>query len=171
MTQAKQRKPSPARKAKTTRTNGHTNGAPIPPEPEAEVRPPERFEPTTTPTVPEETPEPTEQSEPIISTPEHPYGDLPVYVFHPKAVRTPEDSMAPIFLPHISTIDADVEFFWQIDELDPMHQSFAYMRRAKVPRAIQHRVVRLPDDEMGRLFRGWFSGIITPQGVGPPGES
>jgi hypothetical protein len=101
---------------------------------------------------------------------EHPYGDKAVYVFAPREVK-PGDSMAPIVLPHISTIDADVEFFWEIDELDPMHQSFRYMNRALVPKDIQRRVVRLPDDEMGRLFRAWFMGILTPQGVGPPGES
>jgi hypothetical protein len=103
---------------------------------------------------------------------EHPYGeDTKLYVFRPRAVKYPGDSMAPIVMPHITTLEADVEFFWELDELDPMHQSFRYMRRAGVPRDIQRRVVRLPDEEMGRLFRAWFMGIITPQGMGPPGES
>lgn len=173
------RKATPPRRAAPARGNGNGNGVPIPPASAAELRAPERFEPTTTPQVPKapEAPPPATPAPapaPAIAggaVVDHPYGDRTVYVFTPKQVKHVGDTLDPIVLPHISTLEADVEFFWEIDELDPMHQSFQYMRRAGVPRDIQRRVVRLPDEEMGRLFRGWFMGIMTPQGVGPPGES
>ena len=120
------------------------------------------YQPTTTPEVPkpEEPPAP----------PAHPYGNIAVYSFVPVNVR-PGDSTDPIVFPHITTLDADVEFFWELDALDPMHQAFRYMKRANVPRDIQRRVVRLPDEEMARFLNGWFMGVLMPQGVGPPGES
>jgi hypothetical protein len=101
---------------------------------------------------------------------EHPYGDSPVFIFQPKAVK-PGDSAEPIVFPHITTLQADVEFFWELDDLDPMHQAFRYMKRANIPRDIQRRVVRLPEEEMARFLNEWFMGVLMPQGVGPPGES
>jgi len=125
---------------------------------EAELSAPEEFVPTP----------------PVAAIPkpqvEHPYGDVPVYVFYPKNVRD-GDSVDPIVFPHITTINADVEFFWEMDQLDPMHQSFRYMQKANVPKDIQRRVVRLPDTELARFIQGWFMGVVTPQGVSPPGES
>lgn len=124
--------------------------------------------------VPEEFKPATDRVEPPVAVipepPQHLYGDVPVYTFIPKKVKD-GDSLDPIHFPHISTINADVEFFWEMDQLDPMHQTFRYMERAKVPKPIQRRVVRLPDDELGRFIQGWFMGIVTPQGVSPPGES
>lgn len=161
MTTTAKRKSTTPRKAATARANGQANGSPLPPATDEELRapeprPPERFEPTTTPATP-----------PKI---EHPYGDNPIFVFRPKAVR-PGDSMDPIVFPHITTLQADVEFFWELDDLDPMHQAFRYMKRANIPRDIQRRVVRLPDEEMARFLNEWFMGVLMPQGVGPPGES
>jgi hypothetical protein len=139
-------------------------------EPRAPERPPERYEyePTTTPEVAGE--EHKFAETPVAQPIEHPYGDIAVYVFTPAKVRD-GDNPGPIVFPHITTLDADVEFFWELDELDPMHQAFKYMKRAKVPREIQRRVVRLPDDEMARFLNGWFMGVLLPQGVSPPGES
>jgi hypothetical protein len=172
--QTKPRKATPPRKAARPRANGQapTNGVPPAAPPGPEVPPPEEFVVTTVETTEQVELPPGVPTLPTVdlSAIEHPYGDKPVYVFSPREVK-PGDSMDPIVLPHISTLEADVEFFWEIDELDPMHQSFAYMRRANIPRDIQRRVVRLPEDEMGRLLRAWFMGIVTPQGVGPPGES
>jgi hypothetical protein len=143
--------------------NGQANGQAVqPPASAAELRAPERFEPTTKPDPPGATP----AAEKI----DHPYGPIPIFVFHPKVVK-PGDSMDPIVFPHITTINADVEFFWELDEMDPMRQAFRYMKRANVPRDIQRRVVRLPDEEMARFLNEWFMGVVMPQGVGPPGES
>lgn len=157
---ASKRKASTPRKAAAKKGGAEINGSALPPASESELRAPESFVPTTAPAAP------------IPERPkvEHPYGDVPVYIFYPKHVRD-GDSMEPIVFPHITTIDADVEFFWEMDQLDPMHQTFRYMQRADVPKGIQHRVVRLPDSELGRFIQGWFSGIVTPQGVSPPGES
>jgi len=91
-------------------------------------------------------------------------------VFQPKVVQE-GDSTDPIVVPHITTLDADVEFFWELDTLDPMHQAFKYMAKAEIPREIQRRVVRLPQIEMARFLNDWFMGVPLPQGVGPPGES
>jgi hypothetical protein len=145
---------------------------PLAPATEAELRAPERYEyePTTTPEVPAtptETPAEAPTPAPAV---QHPYGDIPVYSFTPAKVK-PGDSMEPIIVPHITTLDADVEFFWELDDLDPMHQSFRYLKRANIPRNIQRRVVRLPEDEMARFLNGWFMGVLLPQGVSPPGES
>lgn len=161
MTVAAKRKASAPRKAAKKGGDGATNGHPLPPASESELSAPEDFVPTTTPATltPPERPKV-----------EHPYGDVPVYVFYPKDVREGE-SVEPIVFPHIATINADVEFFWEMDQMDPMHQSFRYMEKAKVPRNIQRRVVRLPDTEMARFIQGWFMGVVTPQGVSPPGES
>jgi hypothetical protein len=160
VTTTAKRKSTTPRKAAPARANGQTNGV-LPPATDEELRAPEpqapeRFEPTTTPVTP-----------PKI---EHPYGDAPVFVFRPKAVK-PGDSMEPIVFPHITTLQADVEFFWELDDLDPMHQAFRYMKRANIPRDIQRRVVRLPEEEMARFLNEWFMGVLMPQGVGPPGES
>jgi hypothetical protein len=163
-TTAKRRSTTP-RKAARPRANGQANGqAVLPPATDAElrapeIRPPERFEPTTKP----DAAAPPEKID-------HPYGPVPIFVFHPRVVK-PGDSMDQIVFPHITTIQADVEFFWELDEMDPMHQAFRYMKRAGVPREIQRRVVRLPEDEMARFLNEWFMGVIMPQGVGPPGES
>jgi hypothetical protein len=163
VTTTAKRKSTTPRKAARARANGQANSqAVLPPASAAELRAPERFEPTTTPDAPAAAPPP----EKI----DHPYGPVPIFVFHPKVVR-PGDSMDPIVFPHITTINADVEFFWELDEMDPMRQSFRYMKRANVPRDIQRRVVRLPDEEMARFLNEWFMGVIMPQGVGPPGES
>jgi len=123
-------------------------------------RPPEPFPPT---------PE-SGQAAPKPAVPDHPYGNVPVYIFHPKVVR-PGDSMDPIVFPAITTINADVEFFWELDEMDPMHQAFRYMKKANVPREVQRRVVRLPETEAARFLNGWFKGVLLPEGVEPPGES
>jgi hypothetical protein len=135
-----------------------------------DLRAPEQYEyqPTTEPDLPE--PEPDAQVPVPEQAPAHPYGNIAVYSFVPANVR-PGDSTDPIVFPHITTLDADVEFFWELDALDPMHQAFRYMKRANVPRDIQRRVVRLPDEEMARFLNGWFMGVLIPQGVGPPGES
>lgn len=162
MTTTTGRKQTPPRKAATARVNGQANGPPQAPAAVDDLHAPERFEPTTTPKPPAPAPKP-----PAI---EHPYGDISVFVFRPKVVK-PGDSMDPIVFPHITTLNADVEFFWELDDMDPMHQSFRYMRRANIPREIQRRAVRLPEDELARLLTEWFMGITTPQGVGPPGES
>jgi hypothetical protein len=162
VTSAAKRKSTAPRKAAAKKGNGsaETNGHSLPPASETELRAPEEFVPTTTPVA--AAPEPPKVL--------HPYGDVPVYIFYPKDVR-PGDSLEPIVFPHITTINADVEFFWEMDDLDPMHQSFRYMKKANVPKDIQRRVVRLPDAEMARFIQGWFMGIVTPQGVSPPGES
>lgn len=159
---AQQRKASaPRKKAAAKKGGADSNGSALPPASESELRAPEDFVPTTTP-VSMTPPEPPKVN--------HPYGDVPVYIFYPKDVRE-GDSMEPIVFPHITTINADVEFFWEMDQLDPMHQSFRYMQKADVPKVIQRRVVRLPDAELGRFIQGWFMGVVTPQGVHPPGES
>lgn len=147
MTASVKRKGAGPRKA-VRQTNGQSPAS-------QELAPPERFDaPAVAPSV----------------MPEHPYGDVRVFVFTPAKVK-PGDSLDPIIFPHISTLEADVEFFWELDSLDPMHQAFRYMQKAGVPRDIQRRVVRLPDDELGRFLSSWFSGVLLPQGVSPPGES
>jgi hypothetical protein len=161
VTQTKARKSTAARRPAAKKAGAASNGHSLPPATDEELRAPERFEPTTP-----EAPTP-EAAEPEVH---NPYGEKAIFVFKPQSVKHPDDSTAPIVLPHISTLDADVEFFWELDQLDPMHQAFRYMQKAGVPRDIQRRVVRLPDDEMGRCLRNWFMGIVTPQGVGPPGE-
>lgn len=161
MTVAAQRKASAPRKKAAAKKGSADEGSALPPASESELRAPEEYVPTSTPV--SDTP-------PAPPKIKHPYGDVPVYIFYPKDVR-PGDSMEPIVFPHITTINADVEFFWEMDQLDPMHQSFRYMQRAEVPKDIQKRVVRLPDAELGRFIQGWFMGVVTPQGVSPPGES
>jgi hypothetical protein len=168
VTVSAKRKTTAPRKAAKPRTNGHATGVPIAPATEAELRAPERFEPTTTPALPGDAP-----PVPVAQAPapiQHPYGDIDVYVFRPNTVQV-GDSMDPIVAPHITTLNADVEFFWELDDLDPMHQAFRYMKRANIPRDIQRRVVRLPEGELARFLNGWFMGVLMPQGVGPPGES
>ena len=73
--------------------------------------------------------------------------------------------------PHISEVDADAHFFWKIYALNEMFQAFEWMIKAGVPRAVQERVMLLPDNEKQEFFSGWFSAVTTPQGVAPPGES
>jgi hypothetical protein len=164
VTTTTKRKPTAPRKTVKAGVNGHTNGAPVPPATDEELRAPERFIADPEESVPEEVAPPAPP--PVL----HPYGDVPVFTFQPNIVK-PGDSMDPIIVPHISTVNGDVEFFWEMDELDPMHQSFRYMKRANIPRDIQRRVVRLPEGEMARFLNGWFMGVLVPQGVGPPGES
>jgi hypothetical protein len=174
VTATAKRKSTAPRKAAKARANGAGNGAPpLPAASNDELRAPERFEhdPTKS-SAPEPPPE---QVAPEAAVPgevkiEHPYGDKQVYVFTPQQVQE-GDSTDPIVVPHITTLDADVEFFWELDNLDPMHQAFQYMKRAEIPREIQRRVVRLPQAELARFLNNWFLGVLMPQGVGPPGES
>jgi hypothetical protein len=138
----------------------------LPPAEDAELRAPERFEIDET-----REPDPEPAKEPVAAPAvERPYGDKLIYTFHPQAVQE-GDSTDPIVVPHITTLNADVEFFWELDQLDPMHQAFKYMARAEIPRETQRRVVRLPQNELARFLNEWFMGVLLPQGVGPPGES
>lgn len=174
MTMTAKRKSTAPRKAAKARSNGKApEAAPLEPATDDELRAPERYEfDPTKQSVPEPPPEPTTPAvaEPVAAPVEHPYGDKQVFVFHPKFVQ-PGDSLEPIVVPHITTLNADVEFFWELDDLDPMHQAFRYMKRAEVPRDIQRRIVRLPQGELTRFLNDWFMGVLMPQGVGPPGES
>jgi len=94
-----------------------------------------------------------------------PYGTKNTYTF------TPADGGEPIVFPHITEVQADAYFFWKIYELNEMFQAFEWMNKAGVPRAVQERVMRLPDAEKSEFFSGWFGAVIAPQGVAPPGES
>jgi hypothetical protein len=166
MTQTAKRKSTAPRKAAKPKANGQATTPPVAPATAEELRAPERYEIDET-TKPDTDPAPAPVAAPVI---EHPYGDTAVYVFKPQAVQE-GDSLDPIIVPHITTLNADVEFFWELDDLDPMHQAFKYMKKAEIPREIQRRVVRLPQNELARFLNEWFQGVLVPQGVGPPGES
>lgn len=123
--------------------------------------PPEEFVPTTKP-------EPLSVNPP--GTPDHPYGDLRVYVFYPTPGGRAGD--APIVFPHITTIRPDYHFMWRLRKLDQIQQSFEWMDMAGVPDTIQERVTLLSDDDQGKFFRDWFTPAVTPAKaeVGLPGE-
>lgn len=110
-----------------------------------------------------------EAGEPDSGIPPHPYGDIEVYVYHPK------DGSAPIVMPHISEVRPTQKFFWKIYRLNEMFQSFEWLNLANVPRPIQERIMDLGEKdvfEQAELFRGWFAPITRPQGgMVPPGES
>jgi hypothetical protein len=101
---------------------------------------------------------------------EHPYGDVPVFVFHPN------DGSAPIVFPRVGTLQVTAKFMWKIYDLNELFQSFEWMNLAKVPRAIQERVIDLPQVERARFWSSWFNDITVPldltrDSMGPPGES
>lgn len=166
MTQTAKRKTTAPRKVAKAKGNGEAPMSPVAPATAEELRAPERHEFDET-TKPDPAPPPEPEAAPAIT---HPYGDIEVYSFQPQLVQE-GDSMEPIVVPHITTLNADVEFFWELDDLDPMHQAFKYMKKANIPREVQRRVVRLPQDELARFLNNWFMGVLVPQGVGPPGES
>lgn len=138
------------RKAPRKAANGSavTNGTP-----RAALREPEEFV---------STPKAEGEQAPAV---ESPYGDKQTYTF------SPIGSEIPIVFPHISTVEADAHFFWKIYQMNEMFQAFEWMNKAGVPMFIQERVMLLPDAEKQRFFAGWFSAVVTPQGVAPPGES
>lgn len=136
------RKAAPRKVSKATNGSApHSNGHAVSPEPEAVVP---------------ATPDP----EPTFSL----YGDKQTYRFQPA------DGDEIVF-PHISEVQADAYFFWKIYELNEMFQAFEWMNLAQVPRWVQEQVMKLPDDEKRQFFAGWFSAVVQPQGVAPPGES
>jgi len=142
MTTTTKRKAAPRKKV-PVKSNGHAvNGE------AAAVAPP--------PAAPVEAAE-----EPVFN----PYGTKQLYRFKP------QDGSGEIVFPHISEINADAYFFWKIYNLNEMFQAFEWMEQAKVPRWVQERVMKLPDDEKREFFAGWFSAVVQPQGVSPPGES
>lgn len=138
------------RKAPRKAANGSavTNGTP-----QADLRAPEEFIPT---------PKADDEQAPVVNSL---YGDKQTYTFNPAG------SGDPIVFPHISTVDADAHFFWKIYQMNEMFQAFEWMNKAGVPMFVQERVMLLPDEEKQRFFAGWFSAVVTPQGVAPPGES
>jgi hypothetical protein len=108
-------------------------------------------------------------SAPATPAVDHPYGDVEVYVFHPK------DGSDPIVFPKITEVRPTAKFFWKIYEQSELFQSFEWMKLAGVPRSIQERVMDLGERdvyEQAAFFRGWFAPISAPQGgLTPPGES
>jgi hypothetical protein len=120
--------------------------------------------PYATPFVPPTNPVP--DRAPEAEVPEHPYGDMKVYVFRPR-------QGSPIVLPHISTCQPTALFLYDNRHKDQLHQCFAWMDQAGVPDSIGRRVWMLSDEEQAGCVEGWFAGLALrqPQGVTPPGES
>jgi hypothetical protein len=100
----------------------------------------------------------------------HPYGNVPVFVFHPA------DGSEPIVFPRVGTLQVTAKFMWKIYDLNELFQSFEWMNLAKVPRDIQERVIDLPQVDRARFWSSWFNDVTTPldmsrDSMGPPGES
>jgi hypothetical protein len=108
--------------------------------------------------------------EPAVPEIQHPYGDRPVFVFQPA------DGSAPIVFPRIGTLEVTAKFMWRIYDLNELFQSFEWMNLAGVPRAIQERVIDLPQVDRARFWSSWFNDVtqpldLTKDTMGPPGES
>lgn len=99
--------------------------------------------------------------------PDHPYGDVALFTY-----EKPSDGGRPIIFPHIGAVKGVYYLFWKIrkQKLSPMDMTYEWMDAAGVPDAVQERVVKLPDAEMGQFFKSWFAGAIEPPEV-LPGES
>ena len=146
MTTASVKRKAPRKAAVKVNGNGHANGHPLPAA--------EEFVPVEKPVKVAAAPKPA-----------HPYGSKQTYTFNPA------DGSDPIIFPSISEVDADAHFFWKIYQMNEMFQAFEWMNKAGVPLFIQERVMLLSDLEKQSFFAGWFAGVVTPQGVTPPGES
>lgn len=144
MTTASVKRKAPRKAAAKVNGNGHANGHPLPAA--------EEFVPVEKPVA--AAPKPT-----------HPYGSKQTYTFNPT------DGSDSIIFPSISEVNADAHFFWKIYQMNEMFQAFEWMNKAGVPLAIQERVMLLSDADKQTFFSGWFAGVVTPQGVTPPGES
>lgn len=53
----------------------------------------------------------------------------------------------------------DKKWLWRNSKLPFLGQTFEWLNRAKVPNAMQERVVELPDDEYPDMFSQWFQAI------------
>jgi hypothetical protein len=104
--------------------------------------------------------------------PDHPYGDRKVQVFTPM-VPNGASPPPPFVVPHISTVDVTEEFLWNNhkQQLDMMHQSWAWMDLAQIPDDIQRQVVSLDLENKRRFWSEWFSGFVPPPSGELPGES
>lgn len=148
------RKAAPRKRAAATKTGDGSNGEAVKagPSPSGESAAPA----ANAAVVLEETPD-------VVN----PYDTEAIYVYWPR------NGDPAIVFPEARTLVLDREFIWSIYEMSAMVQGFEWMNRADVPRDIQRRVVRLPDDEYEAFWAGWFKtmGVRQSNSQGPPGES
>jgi hypothetical protein len=64
-----------------------------------------------------------------------------------------------IVFPHISTVQVDPVFFYDIYELPEMFQTFEWMKKANVPHGIGRMVMALPVGTRREFMGGWFQGM------------
>lgn len=88
-----------------------------------------------------------------------------LFTYQPKVNGQPFGQ--PIEFP-MEMAPATKEWLWELSELPFLNQTWAWMKHAKVPRAVQRQAVRVADaseDEYMELFTAWFKamgGGVTP---------
>lgn len=92
---------------------------------------------------------------------------------YPATVRVyayqPKDGSEPILLPLNGFEQPDKVWHFDTAQLPVLAQTWAWMRRANVPKPIQRQACSLPDDEYFGMFDEWFDVMKKFRDAGPRG--
>jgi hypothetical protein len=122
-------------------------------------RPPEKFEPKEVNLL-EGLPKP----EKVEAQAKSPYPEgVQYYSYQPK------DGSEPILLALNGFDPPDKLWFFDLAQLPKLSQTWLWMERAGVPRAIQRQAQMLPDTEYFAMFDEWFEIMKAMRGAGPKG--
>lgn len=92
---------------------------------------------------------------------------------YPDHVQTfayqPEAGGEPILLPLNGFEQPDKVWHFDVAQMPPLAQTWAWMRKVGVPKDIQRRACALPDPEYFAMFDKWFEVMRAFLKVGPAG--